>query len=279
MRRGLAPAKFVVMRRLLACSVLAAALSQGGCATVKPSGVADEPRTIEVAPPKETVVSAPSVVPTAKEKRSSGLITRAELEKKGWKHALLNRWQRTVDGKKEEAVPLYEGKMVQMYDHRAADVVVNTANLHRAAQQESIPDGVKQAFDRLPASQYWVNTAALKPGDDRWVVAFKDVTAPTNMRTMIASILPTHCVGNTLPLLVSDDTAYTASSACVLLANLASLALDFVARQKVQGQHLNWFIVEQLPMIAPERFDEPLTSLRDGVSSGDTPRRRFRRVA
>ena len=38
------------------------------------------------------------------------------------------------------------------------------------------------------------------------------------------------------------------------LACLNSFALDFVARQKVQGQHLNWFIVEQLPVIAPEDY-------------------------
>jgi hypothetical protein len=27
------------------------------------------------------------------------------------------------------------------------------------------------------------------------------------------------------------------------------MAFDFVARQKVQGQHLNWFVVEQLPVL------------------------------
>jgi hypothetical protein len=33
----------------------------------------------------------------------------------------LNRWAKGG----AQAVPLYEGKMVQMFDHRAADVVVN----------------------------------------------------------------------------------------------------------------------------------------------------------
>ena len=53
-------------------------------------------------------------------------------------------------------MPLYEGKMVQMYDHRAADVVVNPENLHRPAQQEAIQDSVKTQPDRYPAPQYWV---------------------------------------------------------------------------------------------------------------------------
>lgn len=33
------------------------------------------------------------------------------------------------------------------------------------------------------------------------------------------------------------------------------MALDFLARQKVQGQHLNWFIVKQLPVIPPSAYD------------------------
>ena len=34
-----------------------------------------------------------------------------------------------------------------------------------------------------------------------------------------------------------------------------SFAFDFIARQKVQGQHLNWFVVEQLPVIAHADYD------------------------
>ena len=41
----------------------------------------------------------------------------------------------------------------------------------------------------------------------------------------------------------------------LLLANLNSMAFDFMLRQKVQGQNLNWFIVEQACVVAPERFE------------------------
>ena len=36
-----------------------------------------------------------------------------------------------------------------------------------------------------------------------------------------------------------------------LLANFNSFAFDFVTRQKVQATHLTWYLVEQLPVIAP----------------------------
>ena len=32
--------------------------------------------------------------------------------------------------------------------------------------------------------------------------------------------------------------------------------MDFMARQKVGGVHLNFFIVEQLPIFAPDRYAE-----------------------
>ena len=41
----------------------------------------------------------------------------------------------------------------------------------------------------------------------------------------------------------------------LLAANLNSIVLDFVARQKIQGQTLNLFIVEQLPVVSPDHYD------------------------
>ena len=185
----------------------------------------------------------------------SGLFLKhAELKKDGWTPAALNRWTKGD----EVAVPLYEGKMVQMYDHRAADVVVNTANLHRAAQQEAISQVEKASPTRLPKPQYFVRRSDVQTTQPEWSLAFKDVTAPTNVRTMIAALLPLAGMGNTLPFLhpaVNGDAQQYVKHAPLLLANFNAFAFDFVARQKVQGQHLNWFVVEQLPVIAPERFE------------------------
>jgi len=186
-----------------------------------------------------------------------------ELAKQGWQAALLNRWEKPAEGHDgvQVAVPLYEGKMVQMFDHRAADVVVNVANLQRAAQQESIPQVEKVSVDRFPAPQYWVNAADVaNTWEGEWCIAYKSVTAPSNMRTMIAALVPRCGVGNSMAMLLplhAPDPDYP-RWASLLLANLSSMAFDFALRQKVQGQNLNWFIVEQATVIAPERFDEPL---------------------
>ena len=45
------------------------------------------------------------------------------------------------------------------------------------------------------------------------------------------------------------------STHCCLIANLNSIPFDYVIRQKLQGTTLNWYIIEQLPVIAPADYD------------------------
>ena len=40
------------------------------------------------------------------------------------------------------------------------------------------------------------------------------------------------------------------------MGNLTSLVFDFVARHKVGGTHLNFFIIKQLPVLPPEAYSE-----------------------
>ena len=180
---------------------------------------------------------------------------RDELEAAGFYPVGGHRWRKG----KEEYVPLYEGKMAQAYDHRAASIVVNPANLHRPAQPQ--PASLKQHQDVnwLPEPQFWIDRQQVEtPSSIQWTLAFKDVTAPTNMRTMIAMIVGMSGFGNTLPVLLPDgangEPVYR-RFAPLLLANLNSFVFDFIARQKVQGQHLNLYIVEQIPVIAPDQFE------------------------
>jgi hypothetical protein len=62
-------------------------------------------------------------------------------------------------------------------------------------------------------------------------------------------------VVNSAPLVLPGDGIGPRREAC-LLANLNALALDFVARQKVGGVHLNFFIVNQLPIFPPGQYQE-----------------------
>ena len=151
-------------------------------------------------------------------------------------------------------LPLYEGKMVQAFDHRAADVVVNENNLFRPAQQRRLQDSEKASPDRRPRWRHYVKVDASHWfWPDPWVVAFKDVTSTTNMRTMIATILPRAAVSHKLPLLLLNSNIRRRPSwACFILANLNSVVFDFVVRQKLYGTSLTLHILEQLPVVPPD---------------------------
>ena len=89
-------------------------------------------------------------------------------------------------------------------------------------------------------------------------MSFKDATAPTNARTMIAALIPTQPCGNTLPIFMPNESeiaSYTEGAWLLVRLCFNSLPFDFVARQKVQGQHLNLYTVEQIPVIAPDGYE------------------------
>ena len=147
-------------------------------------------------------------------------------------------------------LPLYEGKMVQAYDHRAASVAVNPENKHRPGQPVAATREQHEDPRWTPKPRSWVPAvdcgAAAGKG---WVLGFKEITATTNMRTMIASALPAYGFGNKVPLLLPT---LGQNSQHLLLANLNSIPFDFIVRQKVHGQTLNLYILEQLPTIPPD---------------------------
>ena len=60
--------------------------------------------------------------------------------------------------------------------------------------------------------------------------------------------------GHTLPVLLQAEDRFNTTSAACLVGNLNSFAFDYVVRQKVQGTHLTWYTVEQLPVIASDTY-------------------------
>ena len=181
----------------------------------------------------------------------SGLFwTRQRLEQEGAYPLELGRWRK----RDQEWVPLYEGKLVQAFDHRAADVVVNLENLHRPSQPESLNETDHANPARLASAQFWIQHAAVERFMlGKTVLGFKEITSPTNERGMIAACLPHAGYGNTIPILYAES--QNSFEPVLWLGLLNSFVLDFCARSKIQGQHLNWFIVEQLPVLTAKRYD------------------------
>ncbi len=176
--------------------------------------------------------------------------TQHRLEEEGAYPSGLGRWRKA----NHEWLPLYEGKMVQAFDHRAADVVVNVENLHRPAQPAPLNEEDHADPGRLAAPQYWIQSEKVQEFQIPSVlIGFKDVTSPTNERGMIAAYLPCAGFGNTIPILYGGGDTDPKETA-LWLGCLNSFVFDFCARSKIQGQHLNWFIVEQLPVLMTDHY-------------------------
>ena len=184
----------------------------------------------------------------------SGLFrTRKELEEREGAYPVVGNRFGSPAG---EWVPLYEGKMVQAFDHRAARIIINPKNRHRPAQKKSATLEQHQDPNWLPDPQFWVAEKEISFPKESFILGFKHVTATTNARSVIAALIPGVVAGNSLPILLADSCQkMSPADAMIILANLNAIPLDFVARQKIQGQNLNLYIVEQLPIIPPDLYE------------------------
>ena len=182
----------------------------------------------------------------------SGLFrTKKELEEKEGAYPIgLNRFKSASS----EWVPLYVGRMIHQFDHRAASVEINKENVHNAAFSGGVTAEQKGDPNFVPTPQYWVKSNDIEfPTDADWGIAFRDIARATDARTMIAAAVPRVGLGNTAPLITMSP-EMDRKGVALFLANLNSLVLDFVARQKAQSTHLNWYIVEQLPILPLDRY-------------------------
>ncbi|GAA2884030.1 N-6 DNA methylase [Streptosporangium fragile] len=185
--------------------------------------------------------------------------TREELDADGW----LLYGNVFVRGE-ERMLPVYEGKMAHLYDHRW-NSYFGTGNEDR--RRLSLSE--KQDPAAVADPRYWIaengliptvrNRKEVKvPGVARrleelgwykdWLTGCRDVCRSTDERTAIAGFLPRAAISYTFPLMlpfVGSDLA------TALIAAQSSLVYDYVARQKVGGIHLTRITLKQLPVPTP----------------------------
>ena len=183
--------------------------------------------------------------------------TRAELEKEGVYPVEGGRLRK---GSKEY-LPLYAGKTINQFDHRAASAAVNVEALHVMASSDLTSDSQHADPSFSPTPQFYVSAADIEWRNSfAWALAFRDIARPTDRRTMIAAVIPKAGAGNKLPLLVPIENREAEYGRLMPLgvANLNSFAFDFVVRAKMQSTSVNWYIVEQLPVV-------PLSAYQDHI--------------
>ena len=125
--------------------------------------------------------------------------------------------------------PLYEGKMVWLLD------------------------------SHFESPRYWLDRNEVREarGEDAWEgdnfrVAFRDVGASTNERTLIASVAPPSWTGHSLSTVIpkrdgEDSNGPNEVEGTWLAALLASFCADYVIRQKVTN-HMSHFYMQTIPV-------------------------------
>ena len=158
---------------------------------------------------------------------------------------------------------LYEAKMIHQFDHRFGTF--------EGQSLEEIKNGIcrelknyEKTPERIVIPRYWI-------AEDKYLqkliskkfrncfkffFGFRRIARSTDERTTIASILPISGAGDTIVI-----AQISALKSCLLLACWNSFVLDYVARQKIGGSHLDQWQAEQLPVLPPDRFTEELILL------------------
>lgn len=167
--------------------------------------------------------------------------THAQLRGDGWRGTGFN-----LGCSNNNFVPLYEAKMIHLFDHRWAT--------YDPSGESSSPLPCKNDPNSEPLARYWVPQAELdsrlaaKNWQRDWLMGWRDICRATDERTVIASIIPLSAVGHTMPLFFPETKP---SLWACLLACFTSITLDFCARQAVGGTHLTYGYLKQFPVLPP----------------------------
>jgi hypothetical protein len=185
---------------------------------------------------------------------SDKFFTAAALEAEGAYPAGRGRWRKG----EREWLPLYVGRMVHHFDHRVSSIRTNEANVHNAAVSETVTALEKSDPEFAAIPQYWVEGPNIRWGQrGDWSLSFRDIARSTDERTFIGSLVPRVPAGNKLPFIFCDEP----ESRVLLYGWLATFPTDFITRQKIMSTSLNWYVVEQLPVIPRENYDRSFGDL------------------
>ncbi len=168
--------------------------------------------------------------------------------------AKFNGW--SYERGNKEYVPLYEAKMLSHFDHRfstykgATQAQLNVGSLPRLTDEQHDDPAVESL------ARYWVERSEVEAKlkdrwDQQWLLGWRDIARASDSRTFVPSVFPTSAVGNKFPVAFPVGT----SAATNLHGLWSTMVFDYVARQKLSGTGMTYFIVKQLACPSPGQFE------------------------
>jgi hypothetical protein len=160
-------------------------------------------------------------------------------------------------------LPLYEAKMAHHFNHRFGDYALKTV-VNDSNQLPDTPLALLQDPAYVVQPRYWVAESevrrAMRDPKATWLLGFRDICRATDERTIIsfpfnAAASAAHLMTPIVPL------------RCLMHSVLNAFATDFVARFKVGGTHVNFFIAKQLALLGPAQLAAACSWARGPVSA------------
>lgn len=154
----------------------------------------------------------------------------------------------------ESWLPLYEAKMLNIWNARFST--------YDGVPPGSVSTQLPRIEDHLlddpvtePLARYWVATDAVDDAvpetwDRDWFLGWRDIARASDARTFVTSAFPKSAAGD--PVLLAFPNADR--NGPLLQAVWSSLAFDYVARQKLSGTHMKYFVTKQLACPPPFTF-------------------------
>ncbi len=141
-------------------------------------------------------------------------------------------------------LPVYEGRMLDRYDHRAKAYLSGRGN---SAKWRELPFGSR---DKAIVPQWRMLRQNIpgKLGDrpNRYRIGFGDVANPRNERSFVATLIPRATVcGHTVPTIVFEREYEWAYLTWLAVAN--SFVMDSLARRKLSSPHMTFTLLDSLP--------------------------------
>ena len=113
-------------------------------------------------------------------------------------------------------MPLFESKMIHQYDHRWAS--------WNGRRMERMTDACKHNAEREALPRYFAPRGELERrlGEWKmpWLLVARSITRPTEVRSLLATIVPRTAVGNSLNVLFPRQASLTAVLSWIALSGL-----------------------------------------------------------
>lgn len=163
----------------------------------------------------------------------------------------------------ETYVPLYEGKMIWLYNHHFGTWPIEGERPNTIATPSltELQDPHSYIMPWYWVSQEEVDNRLVKIDSNgnitwkwshRWLLGYRCIARGVDLRTFTMSLIPDTCgVGNSATLLFAECGTMPGA---ILSGMMSSLPFDYAVRQKVGGINMSTFFVKQFPVLTPEQI-------------------------